>query len=180
MIEVLEDEDGSWVHDSDGLKYMTVEYYSGLFKADASIGIDFIAGAFPRIETCLCEELEKEHSMEETQVSLRGMRSYKSPGPDGVQAIFFKRTWHMIGRTVHSFVRRILEGEEIHEEATEAILVLIPNELQPSTMPGFRPLSLCNAVYKLASKIFMNRLTEVWKSLISPYQESFYTSSVEY
>lgn len=40
-------------------------------------------------------------------------------------------------------------------------------------MKGFRPLSLRNIVYKLISKLIVNRLKEAWRVLISPFQVSF-------
>lgn len=157
------------MHGSEGLKNMDVKYYCGLFTVDVSIGKQFISRAFPRIEADLCEEIENEYSMEETQMALRGMGSYKAPGPNGYYAIFFKRSWHLTRTDVHSFLKGILEGGEIPEGAAEALLLLRPKETKPSTMRGFRPLSLCNTVYKLASKRIVNRLMEVWKGLIAPY-----------
>lgn len=59
------------------------------------------------------------------------------------------------------------------QEAAKALLVLIPNELKPNNMKGFRPLSLFNTAYKLVSKVIMNRLKEAMRGLISPYQASF-------
>lgn len=66
-----------------------------------------------------------------------------------------------------------MEGKEIREEEAEAMLVLIPKEAHPTTMRGFRPLSLCNMTLKVVSKIIFNRLKSVLKSLISPCQASF-------
>lgn len=108
---------------------------------------------------------------EDTLRALRRMGKYKAPGLDEYQAIFFKNTWS--GAAVHSFMKGILEGGDIPVEAAEALLVLTPKEVKPSTMKEFRPLSLCNIVYKLVSKIIVSRLREAWKSFISPQQASF-------
>lgn len=70
-------------------------------------------------------------------------------------------------------MKGILEGGDIPSETTEALLVLIPTETKPCSMRAFKPLSLCNTVYKLCSKMIVNRLKEVWKGFISPYQMSF-------
>lgn len=59
------------------------------------------------------------------------------------------------------------------QEAAEALLVLIPRELKPNNLKGFRPLSLCNTSYKMVSKVIVDRLKEAVKGLISPYQASF-------
>lgn len=47
-------------------------------------------------------------------------------------------------------------GEEIPEEAAEALLVLIPKEMKPSSLKGLTPLCLCNIVYKPISKTIVN------------------------
>lgn len=52
-------------------------------------------------------------------------------------------------------------------------MVLILKEGQDESLKGFRPLSLNNSVYKLISKVIVNRLKEVWKTLISPNQAGF-------
>lgn len=59
------------------------------------------------------------------------------------------------------------------EEAAEATLVLILKGSKPMSLHEFRPLSLCNVVSKLVSKVIMSRLKGVLKELISPYQASF-------
>lgn len=101
------------------------------------------------------------------------MGSYKAPGPDGYQAIFFKNSRHIIGRGVHSFVRGAMKGEQIPASAKEAIFVLILKEAHPTSIKGFRPLSLCNVTVKLPSKIIANKLKGALKSLIAPSQTCF-------
>lgn len=87
--------------------------------------------------------------------------------------MFFKKTWHITGEVVCSFVRKVMKDEEVPGDASEATLVLIPKESKPSSMRGFRPLSLCNVSYKLTSKIIVNRLKATMEDLISPCQASF-------
>lgn len=125
------------------------------------------------LEDDVVSELSKECSDEETVKALRSMGSYKAPRPDGYQAIFFKSAWNVTGHAVLEFVRKLMRGGEIPFGAAEAFLVLIPKETKPSSMKGFRPLSLCNIVYKLVSKVIVSRLKGAWSSLISPYQASF-------
>lgn len=51
--------------------------------------------------------------------------------------------------------------------------MLILKEEHPETLSNFRLLSLSNIVYKLISKVNINRIKGVWKTLISPNQASF-------
>lgn len=137
------------------------------------MGGEFITGSFPRIDASTGELLEKEVEMEETERALRSMGSYRAPGPDGFQPIFFKKTWHTTGAAVHSFVKKVFEDGDIPEEAAEAILVLIPKGTRPSNIRDFRPLSLCNVAYKLTSKVIVSRLRSLMQELVSPCQASF-------
>lgn len=114
-----------------------------------------------------------EYTLEETHKSLMGMGSLKAPGPDGFHALFFKKTWNLTGRALHSFAQGILQGGDFPPEVTEALLVLIPKEQKPSSIKNFRPISLCNVSVKLVNKMIVNRLKHVLSKLISPHQASF-------
>ena len=52
-------------------------------------------------------------------------------------------------------------------------LALIPKEANPSSIKWFRPISLCNASYKIFSKVLSLRLEPIIQSLISPNQGGF-------
>ena len=55
-------------------------------------------------------------------------------------------------------------------------LALIPKEHNPTTIKKFRPISLCNASYKIFSKVLSMRLKQIIPSLISPNQGGFISS----
>lgn len=128
--------------DGEKLKTMVMEHYLDLFRVDGAAGGKFLKGAFPSIGDEVCEELIKECTVEEIKLALRGVGLYKVPGLDGNQASFFKSTWNLADTEVYSFVKGVLEGGDVSEEATGALLVLIPKEANLYSMRGFRPLSL--------------------------------------
>lgn len=51
--------------------------------------------------------------------------------------------------------------------------MLIPKEAHPTSIRGFRPLSLCNVPVKLISRIIVSRLKETLKNLIPACHTSF-------
>lgn len=69
-IEVLKDEAGEWIRDSEKLKEMAVKFYSELFAADENAGRFFPTQPFPKFGLDVARDLEKEFSMEDTQEAL--------------------------------------------------------------------------------------------------------------
>ena len=58
-------------------------------------------------------------------------------------------------------------------DTNSTFLALIPKEPNPTSIKKFRPISLCNASYKIFSKILSMRLKPCIHSLISPNQGGF-------
>lgn len=169
----LQDNSGAWVEDKKELINMAVDYYKGLFTSEHSGGEDFMRGCFPPLSDHVRRRLDEGFALEDTRKALMAMGSLKAPGPDGYQSIFFKNTWDVTGRQLHQFAQNILGGDIIPPEAIEFLLVLIPKEERPSSIRGFRPISLCNVAVKVVSRMIVNRLKGVLCEAILPNQASF-------
>ena len=52
-------------------------------------------------------------------------------------------------------------------------LALIPKEVNPSSFDGFRPIPLCNASYKILSKVLASKFQNLLGRLICPLQGGF-------
>lgn len=59
------------------------------------------------------------------------------------------------------------------EGVNSTSVVLIPKISNPVRMSDYRPISLCNVIYKVISKCLVNRLRPFLDDLISPEQSAF-------
>jgi hypothetical protein len=70
-------------------------------------------------------------------------------------------------------VQRILKGEDDPSVINNTFLVLIPKVASPEDLGQFRPISLCNVIYMIASKVAANRLKVCLPDIISEEQSTF-------
>lgn len=138
------------------------------------LGGAFITGYFPRIRDDSLLQLYSSYPNREIYTVIMSMNPLKALGPDGLQAVFYQKAWTMVGPSVSEYVRCILEGEEMLEPVSEDLVVLIPQVDSPSLITQFQPISLCNVIYKLVTKVLVNKIKHVLGDIVSPnYQGSF-------
>ena len=105
---------------------------------------------------------------------LKNMTNNRSPGTDGFSADFFKVFWGQIG---HFVVRSINYGyfhKELSTTQKQGIITCIPKENKSRyQIKNYRPISLLNTIYKIASGAIANRLKTTLNKLINNDQTGF-------
>lgn len=69
-------------------------------------------------------------------------------------------------------VIRVLQGGVIEEEWNDTYVVLIPTVKNPKRIKDLCPISLCNMMYKLISKVLANRYKPILPKIISGNQSA--------
>lgn len=87
--------------------------------------------------------------------------------------IFYKKFWDLIGEKVQHEVLLVLNGGEMLSGWNETTVVLIPKVKSPERIKDLQPISLCNVLYKLISKVTVNRMKQILLEIISQSQSAF-------
>ena len=174
-IEMLKDEVGRWVDQSEELEKLATKYYKRLYSTE---DLNLVTEKLPQqgFTDFTREELgslNKQFSGVDVERSVRSMGKYKAPGPDGYQPIFYQESWDVVGESVTRFGLKFFETGVLAEGMNDAMLVLIPKVLKPEKIMQFRPISLCNVLFKIITKMMVLRLKHLMPKLIGPAQASF-------
>ena len=102
------------------------------------------------------------------------MSNNKSPGSDGFTAEFFKMFLKNIGNFVIRSLNYGYDTGELSNTQKQGIITCIPKEGKPRQyLKNWRPISLLNVVYKIASGCIAKRPKSCIHKLISSDQTGF-------
>ena len=73
---------------------------------------------------------------------------------------------------INAMLEFLNSGYMVHE-INYTHIVLIPKIKSPKKIYDFQPISLCNVIYKIISKVLANRLKQILPHIISPTQSAF-------
>uniref|UniRef100_A0A803NMW7 Reverse transcriptase domain-containing protein n=1 Tax=Cannabis sativa TaxID=3483 RepID=A0A803NMW7_CANSA len=124
-----------------------------------------------------CDDRRKMSSIIENYFSVRDtvfdLHPLKAPGPDGLSGCFFRKYWDIVGRNFCDVVIDFFRMGSMNLNLNSTFIYLIPNSKNPERIEQFRPISLCNFLYKVIAKILSNRLRPLMDVLVSPFQYAF-------
>lgn len=162
---------GKWCTNEDRLR--AVQYFRSLFGSREEVIVDTLSSLPAVLSNEKCNVLCKPLSEQKVYHALMSMKSYKAPDPDDFQPIFFKKFWNEVEDDLWHLVQHAFAFGYFDPCFPETLIVLIPKGNNPSSFKDFRPIGLCNVIYKLISKAAVARLRPMFNDLVSPNQSSF-------
>ncbi|XP_039002736.1 uncharacterized protein LOC120129249 [Hibiscus syriacus] len=170
----LKDMNGNWVSEQATLCSMAVNFYKDLFTSTNEVDYGYpFQGCFPVLSNSELNGLIRPLLNEEIREVLFSMSPLKDSGVDGLHAIFFQRNWDTVSTSVCQLIQSIFAGKAFDKDFNRTLLVLIPKVKVPESFSQYQPISLCFVLYKLVTKIIVNRLKSFMKFWISENQTSF-------
>lgn len=155
------------------LEEMATEYFEKVYMADPNLDPEQVTRL---IQEKVLEEMNvklcADFNDEEIAQALFQIGPLKSPGPDGFPARFYQRNWGTLKTYIVRAVRDFFQSGIMPEGVNNTAIVLIPKIEQPLELKDYRPISLCNVVYKVVSKCLVNRLRPVLDEVVSEEQSA--------
>ena len=78
-----------------------------------------------------------------------------------------------MGKDVINIVLNILNNGVCPTTLNKTFIALVPKVKSPSSPMDYRPISLCNVLYKLASKVITNKLKDILHVVAHETQSAF-------
>ena len=176
QILAIKDPLGEWIHEESAIKEVVRSGFNAIYTTS------FVAGSrdapgLSQWQARLTNE-EKESiggvaSEEEIKSALWSLKAFKAPGPDGLHAGFFHRFWLIVSKSIVDVVKKVFEEKAVPEYLNRTLIALIPKIQSLETLNNYRPISLCNTMYKIITKIIVARLRSFLDKIISPLQMPF-------
>eukprot|EP00253_Pinus_taeda_P002467 PITA_02467 len=171
------DEHGRQVTSQKNLARLAIAHFRGIYRAPADVNIleiMRIIELFPRfVDQEDSEELMKEVTMAELEATLKWFKKDKSPGPDGWTIEFYLAFFEILGNDLLQIVEDSRRRGRISSAIKSTFIALIPKSNAPISFDDFRPISLCNCLYKIIAKTIANHLKPILSQHISSEQFAF-------
>ncbi|XP_060182758.1 uncharacterized protein LOC132612661 [Lycium barbarum] len=118
-------------------------------------------------------ELCKEITEVEIWTALQSINDDKSPGVDGYNAFFFKKSWNIIKTEIVAPISDFFRTGQMHRAINCTLLTLVPKTPNPANIKEYRPIACCSVLYKIIAKILDSRLQKVMTTIINEAQFGF-------
>ena len=137
---------------------MIVDFYSKLFTSSIPSDMERVVQHTRRVVSeDMNDGLVASFTKEEVETALKQMAPLKAPGLDGMPPIFFQHYQDSIGDDIVKAVLFYLNSKVVLPCLNHTYITLIPKVKSPEFISEFRPIALCNVLYKLVSKVLANR-----------------------
>lgn len=145
--------------------------YQSLWDSPSSMS--GILPTLPAISNLASLDLLNIPSQAEVLKALHSLPDGKAPGPDGYHADFFRVSWNRLGPLTVKAIQHFFMHNYLPPSWGDTFICFIPKITAPSEPKDYRPISLCNSVYRLLAKLLVRRMAPLMHSIIDPAQSAF-------
>ena len=151
-----------WCDTEQQVEDIAVTYFQNIFITSCPTRIEETLVAVNNVVSAEINQwLLLPYTPKEVRVAFFQMHPLKAAGSDGMSSFFFQKYWHIVGSSVSMAVLSVLNSGKLLRKINLTYIALILKKESPEKMSDYRPISLCNVLYKIISKVIANRLKTV-------------------
>jgi len=143
------------------------------FKATKDLGVRLDGVEFKSLSTEVSLSLIAEFTKKEIRDSVWQCEGTKSPGSDGFNFNFLKKSWEVMKDEVVAVMILFHETGCIPKGCNASFVALVPKVRDPAKLEQYRPISLVGAMYKIIAKVLAERIKNVLPHVIDESQSTF-------
>ncbi|KAF3784888.1 Transposon TX1 uncharacterized protein [Nymphaea thermarum] len=114
----------------------------------------------------------------EVQEVVMSLDKDSAPGLDGFPNSFYQIMWEEIGQDIWRVVDNFFKTRKLVCSLNKTYLMLIPKKRRARRIEDYRPIALCNSLYKVIAKVMVKRMKNIIPRLIGITQGAFVKSRV--
>ncbi|KAJ4755003.1 hypothetical protein LUZ62_089408 [Rhynchospora pubera] len=176
-ISSLKLEDGSVATEEGRIRRAFVRHFKDIYCSRAMHRLSplplSILGSLPLISPAQAFLLAALPSENEIVNTVFAINPDKAPGPDGVNGKAVQTFWAEFAPCVMHEVNRFFLDAYLDPKISTSNMVLVPKVDHPSKVTDYRPISVCNFLYKVISKLLANRMKSLVSDRILSNQSAF-------
>jgi len=170
--------DGREITDPDEILRSQRLFYKNLYTAspcDATQNdIFFLNANLPKLDKPEQDKLENPLRSEECYNVLKECAKGKCPGSDGLSVEFYLHFWSLLGEEMTQSFNYAFQRGQMNITQKQGIIKVIPKKKKDkSYLENWRPLTLLNVDYKIATKTMAHRIATVLPKLINEDQTGY-------
>ena len=176
----LQRSNGEVIREQSHILEETLNYYTKLYESkDNNTHLEdfdknISRSDFPTLTESQMHQLDGLLTSKELLIALKKIPNNKSPGSDGFTAEFWKFFFKDLGDFLLRSINYAYKSGELSVTQRLGIITLLPKGNKPKQfLKNWRPITLLNITYKLASSCIAERMKTILPSLIHDDQKGF-------
>ncbi|XP_023641338.1 uncharacterized protein LOC111831447 [Capsella rubella] len=178
VIHFLHNGSNQRISDPSQIRSMVINFYTNLLGTSDSYVLPYSISQLQSIQPYRCSDSSSDKlsacpSNEEIRSIVFSLPKNKAPGPDGFTTKFFTSSWDLVKEDFLKAIKDFFINFSLPRQVNATAISLIPKVVGAASLSDFRPISLCNTIYKVISRILASRLKEVTSEIVQRNQVGF-------
>ena len=154
-------------------------FYEALYSRDKQVenNAEVQEDCFSYLKQTITEDHNKELlrplTVEEVSNTMKQLPTGKAPGMDSIPADFYHELWEDIKSDIFNFVSKTVTQAFITAKVNINKIALLPKTEDMLRAQNFKHVSFFNTLYKVAAKVYANRMKPLLHCWILPSQTGF-------